>query len=226
MVLWEKNIYERFSRLTSSNPTLNIKGAKELLCEDWGVQNVEFVEKSGEPIHGRTLVSNALQQPIKVRITIELPCEPPPDITVPQGKASEPPKQASLSPPNREQTVLGERRGVDPLVQRVVAGLEIQERRRDFVWAGFVVKELLPGLGIEAREVQALFDRLVEDGVLLLEKRPNPNNPDFQTTCVKLNRESDVVRAVLSRNGGSAKAFQPVPIRGEPASATLIRERR
>jgi len=115
---------------------------------------------------------------------------------------------------------------VDPVVERVIRELRTQERRRDFIWAGFVVKDLLPSLGLDERESQVLFDNMRNEGMISLTKKPSPKNPDFSATSVQLNNDHPAVRRVLGGNGEPKKGFQPIPIRGEPLSATIIRERR
>jgi len=236
MILWEKFIYQRLKRLASGDPKLNVNHAKKLLCAAWNASSVDFFSSDGEAIHGKSLLSNVLYERFTVHVGLEFPCEALEeaedlDDTSEDGDNFAPiavaPHANGETPPRRPlELVVPQPRTVDPLAERVISSLDAQERRRDFVWAGFVVKDLLPAQGIEPREAQTLFDRLVDEGVLLLEKRANPNNPDFKTTVVKLNRDNDAVQAVLARVGNSIKSFQPVPIRGEPASATLIRERR
>lgn len=66
----------------------------------------------------------------------------------------------------------------------------------------------------------------VEDGVLLTYKVPNPKTPAYPVTAVRLNRQHPDVSAVLRNEGADASNFTPIDIKGEPLSATVLRERR
>jgi hypothetical protein len=136
--------------------------------------------------------------------------------------------------PGHEDTPLPERSG-DPtaadhgtpyLTSRFVRELHSIEANRDFTWAGYVIKDLLPRLGVGEREAQRLFDLWVHEGLLLLEKLPNPKNPDRPSTNVRLNRDRPTVKAALP-NGRPKERFAPLGhIPGEPLSVTILRERR
>ncbi|MBS1800255.1 MAG: hypothetical protein JSS95_10550 [Acidobacteria bacterium] len=57
----------------------------------------------------------------------------------------------------------------------------------------------------------------IESGAILVNKIHNPKS-EHQTTTVKLNRSGQMRQIVSAR-------FHPVPVRGEPVSATIMRER-
>ncbi|MBS1823359.1 MAG: hypothetical protein JST61_15525 [Acidobacteria bacterium] len=57
----------------------------------------------------------------------------------------------------------------------------------------------------------------IDTGAILLGKTPNPKS-DYPTSTVRLNRSSEMQKVVPSR-------FHPVPVRGEPVSTTIMRER-
>ena len=61
---------------------------------------------------------------------------------------------------------------------------------------------------------------------ILTSKVANPRPPHFPVTAIRLNRQMPEVNAVLGNRAGSLPAFRPVPIRGEPLSATVLRDRR
>jgi hypothetical protein len=64
---------------------------------------------------------------------------------------------------------------------------------------------------------QRVLSEAIDAGAILVKKIPNPKSPMHPTTTVSLNRGSSAV-SIPSR-------FNPVPIKGEPASATLLRDR-
>lgn len=67
--------------------------------------------------------------------------------------------------------------------------------------------------------------RAIDKRLVLTGKVPNPKSPQFPVTTIRLNRMMPEVQAVL----GKPKAdldFHPIHIKGEPLSATILRERR
>ena len=61
---------------------------------------------------------------------------------------------------------------------------------------------------------------------ILTSKVANPRPPNFPVTAIRLNRQMPEVIAALGGRAGSLPAFSPVPIRGEPLSTTVLRDRR
>ena len=68
---------------------------------------------------------------------------------------------------------------------------------------------------------EALDQRLV-----LTSKVPNPKSPEFPVTAIRVNRSLADTRAILGSPETAGAGFQPVEIRGEAISATILRERR
>jgi hypothetical protein len=61
---------------------------------------------------------------------------------------------------------------------------------------------------------------------ILTSKIANPRPPNFPVTAIRLNRQMPEVMAALGERAGSLPAFRPLPIRGEPLSTTVLRDRR
>jgi len=68
---------------------------------------------------------------------------------------------------------------------------------------------------------EAIDRRIVVTGRI-----PNPKSPQFPVTTLKLNRLLPEVRTVLGRGDSMEEGFEPITIRGENLSATVLRERR
>ena len=66
----------------------------------------------------------------------------------------------------------------------------------------------------------------IERRVVLTGRIPNPKSPQFPVTTIKLNRLLPEVRTVLGSGGSIEEGFEPITIRGESLSATVLRERR
>jgi hypothetical protein len=61
---------------------------------------------------------------------------------------------------------------------------------------------------------------------ILTSRIPNPKNPQFPVTAIRVNRPMDEVRAILDENAKVNSAFAPISIPGERLSETVLRERR
>jgi hypothetical protein len=61
---------------------------------------------------------------------------------------------------------------------------------------------------------------------ILTSKVANPRPPQFPVTAIRLNRQMPEVNAALGSRADSLPNFRPVSIRGEPLSATVLRDRR
>jgi len=61
---------------------------------------------------------------------------------------------------------------------------------------------------------------------ILTSKVANPKSPQFPVTAIRLNRLMPEVKAILGNTDDRALDFQPVPIRGEDLSVTIVRDRR
>ena len=76
-------------------------------------------------------------------------------------------------------------------------------------------------------EAQRHFLQLaIEKRLVLVGKLPNPKAPQFPVTTIRLNRLMPEVAAALGQRGSTDLGFSPIEIRGEPLSATILRERR
>jgi hypothetical protein len=89
---------------------------------------------------------------------------------------------------------------------------------------------ILPAESYEWAKSSAVRDQIlriaIDDGVVLKGKIPNPTAPAFPTTTIRLNRRHPEVIAALGQAGAADSGFQPVSIRGEALSDTVLRERR
>ena len=123
---------------------------------------------------------------------------------------------------------------LDPedLRRDLLESLEIAERRPgfDFVALKWFRDLFLPAECPDWAESRALRDRAVrsaiEDGVILTNKVPNPKNPAFPVTAIRVNRAHPEVIGLLGEDDADGPRFRPVPIRGEPLSKTVLDERR
>jgi hypothetical protein len=118
----------------------------------------------------------------------------------------------------------------DAALRDLIGVLDVAERepRHHFVALKYLRDTLLPASGFawaqdpEAR--QAAIEAATRSQCALTSKRPNPRNPQFPVTAIRLDRDHALVREAL---GTAPDAdFAPIEIRGEPLSETILRERR
>jgi hypothetical protein len=73
---------------------------------------------------------------------------------------------------------------------------------------------------------QGVLVQAIERKWILTSKVPNPKNPQYPVTAIRLNRPLAEVRAILGRHPGSDAEFAPITIPGELLSETVLRSRR
>jgi hypothetical protein len=88
----------------------------------------------------------------------------------------------------------------------------------------------LPAEGFSWASVDSVRQDVLRDAIdkrlILTSRVPNPRSPQFPVTAIRLNRLMPEVRASLGTRDEGLPDFQPVPIRGENLSVTLLRDRR
>jgi hypothetical protein len=83
-----------------------------------------------------------------------------------------------------------------------------------------------PELIATAAERKEALDSAIRKRLILVGKVLNPKAPEFPVTTVRLNRLMPDVQRLIGQNQNTELDFHPVEIRGEPLSATILRERR
>ena len=231
------------SDLARAQPNTNVKTFRKTLQALMRADDVEFQDARGKPVHGLTLLRNLLEErfSMTLRVAWDVGAEDPPldegdnddlleheeDPVADAGDLDAGHARES----HRRSTAVRVVSGVagdlfsDPRFARFIRELDRLERVRRFVWIGYLAKERLPEIGFHSKEVNEVLDRSVDEGIITLGKVPNPKNPDYPATAVQLNHEHPIVLQLLDSTGRS-DGFRPVAIRGEPASVTLVRERR
>jgi hypothetical protein len=89
--------------------------------------------------------------------------------------------------------------------------------------------EILPSEHIPSMpsdvEQRRVLGSAIEKRLILVGKVLNPKSPQFPVTTIRANRLMPEVKAILGGGGDTDLEFRPVEIKGEPLSATVIRER-
>ncbi|MBN1341486.1 MAG: hypothetical protein JXQ73_02340 [Phycisphaerae bacterium] len=89
------------------------------------------------------------------------------------------------------------------LVVREIDRLE-RQRARPFIWIGYLIKQRLPALfDCDASDARMLMAAVQRQGLITTSQVPNPKNPSFPATEVRLNRENpEVARMLGGAHGG------------------------
>jgi len=119
----------------------------------------------------------------------------------------------------------------DPLPD-LVRALERAEARPGYEFISLkwfrdtaLASEAFPWAADESARHDALRDA-IDRRWILTSKVANPRPPHFPVTAIRLNRQMQEVNAALGVAGGSSPTFQPITMRGESLSATVLRDRR
>lgn len=109
---------------------------------------------------------------------------------------------------------------------RLIREFDRRERERGPIYAGFIVKDLLPRMGFDPTEAKRILRAMEAHDIVRTERKRNPKNPERDTTFVTLNREHPQVVRVLTGSNAVQRTFPIASIEGEPLSEMIIRERR
>jgi len=99
----------------------------------------------------------------------------------------------------------------------------------DFVSLKWFRDAALPAGGYEWAKSDSTRHQVLSDAIarrlILTNKVPNPKDPSFPVTAIRVNRQMPEVMKIIGEAWYADSDFHPVEIRGEPLSATIIRER-
>ncbi len=79
---------------------------------------------------------------------------------------------------------------------------------------------------VEQRDRQQVLAEAIQKNWILTSKVPNPKNPAYPVTTIRLNRPLGEVRQILKRDARGDLDFAPLAIAGELLSETVLQERR
>lgn len=89
----------------------------------------------------------------------------------------------------------------------------------------YLMRKAFPWAASDENRHRVLVDALNRNWIVT-SKLPNPKNPHYPVTTIRVNRSLPEVRSILNREHGSGSAFAPIKLAGEPLSQTVLRERR
>ena len=114
----------------------------------------------------------------------------------------------------------------------LIRALDHAESRPGFKFVGlkWFRDTALPAEGFAWASDYSARDAALRDAIkrrlILTNTELNPKNPRFPVTSIRLNRLVPVVKAILGTGDDRVSDFEPMPIRGETLSQTILNERR
>jgi len=119
----------------------------------------------------------------------------------------------------------------DPVWELVLAVAKAEgDPKLGFVSLKWFRDTFLPRQGYTWADAADERQRVLVDALdrkwLLTDKIPNPKNPQFPVTAIRVNRQLAEVRGMLSQQPGFGSKFFPIAMQGESLSQTVSRERR
>ncbi len=174
-------------RLGQNRDRTTVRELVTTLCASYDLGDIQFV-MNGQPLAPETSVAALADGPFEV--SLRLTC----DLSGASTAAGSSRFRASEDEPAFQFTE------DDPRVDAFIRELARLEDRNEFMWAGYIVRDLLPRVGFPAEQTKIVLDHLREAGIVLVEKVPNPKNPTFPATGVRLNNENERVQANATAN--------------------------
>lgn len=202
MHTWRSHLRSVLNRLSRTHATNSLGDIERTLIEVFDAQTVRFVDIHDRPLSPDLRLREAIDRPFRVQIEVDYA---PSRSAGPTGNGSGhsgSPRQPSIQ---RDFAPAAAERAFEPQLllppeERVpwfVREFHRLEQTHDFMWAGYIVKEMLPRIGLTPPEARTLLDELQADGVVEVRKVPNPRNPDHPTSAVLLQRDNEQVRKIL-----------------------------
>ncbi len=88
--------------------------------------------------------------------------------------------------------------------------------------------EILPAeaSGLSPIDQRHFLGYAISERLIMTNRVANPKDPRFPVTTIRLNRLNIAVQKILGERARKSLGFAPIQIKGEPLSATILRERR
>lgn len=187
MLTWKTHLAALLHRLERAQSRATLAELSTLLAATLDAVAVHFVDAQGHPLPEQMPLAELRKRDYRVRIEVD-PTHVPEDQLDTRVEAA-----SRFQPgPAPAPTASEEERLAD-----FIRAFERLDQRSEFMWAGYIVRELLPRFGYPPSQAKIVLDRLCAEGILSIAKVPNPRNPDFPASGVRLNREHEQVRAAL-----------------------------
>ncbi|HPC21361.1 MAG: hypothetical protein KBH81_13495 [Phycisphaerae bacterium] len=214
---WKALLQETLSGLARTHAQEPLSEIQRILRGVLGLDEIQFQGPDGHELRADTTLQQALEQYAAVAVKLQIkPVAAP--AAAPSAAAPAAESRFREGAPAADVSKLSMDERTDMFLREFMR----LENRHDFMWAGYIVRELLPRLGFAPEEAKLVLDHLRAEKLVTISKVPNPKNPDFPATGVHLNREHPRVKALLAshpRNDGATAAPPVRESREAPAAS-------
>jgi hypothetical protein len=190
---WKALLQEALAGLTRTHAQEPLSEIQRILRGVLNLDEVRFQGADGRELRGDLTLHHAIERCAAICVRIQLkPAAVPASTGDGSAAASESRFREGPAIPDISKLSMDER--TDLFLKEFIR----LEDRHDFMWAGYIVRELLPRLGFSPDEAKIVLDHLRAENLVKISKVPNPKNPEFPATGVHLNREHPRVITLLS----------------------------
>ncbi|MGD8451649.1 MAG: hypothetical protein PVJ57_07500 [Phycisphaerae bacterium] len=202
MFTWKTQVRTILAGLARTHARAPLSEIATILSAVLGVERVDFRDANGQELPVDLPLRDALDRSCRVNVDLELGRLASRTGTGDAGLAS----RFREGPSAIETQDISEDERYDLFLSEFLR----LEQHHEFMWAGYIVRELLPQLGFAPEEAKLVLDRLRTENLVTVSKVPNPKNPDFPATGVHLNHDHPRVKALIEgRPAPAAPAEQP-----------------
>lgn len=203
---WKALLQETLSGLARTHAHDPLSEIQRILRGVLGLDEVHFHAPDGHELRSDAPFQQVLEQYADVSIKLQLK---PALVTAAAAGAAAAESRFREGSPTPDVSNLSMEERTDLFLREFIR----LENRHDFMWAGYIVRELLPRLGFAPDEAKLVLDHLRAEKLVTISKVPNPKNPEFPATGVHLNHDHPRVQALLGiqpRNDGASAAPPPL----------------
>jgi hypothetical protein len=186
MCNWKTHLESLLIGLSRTHGKAPLSEIQRILRGVLEVEELTFFDHAGQPLHESATLPQLLERAWYV--SVRLACPRGADEPLPASRFRE------GVPPVEAQDLVA-----DPRCEHFLQEFLRLEQHHEFMWAGYVVRELLPRLGFAPEEAKIVLDRLRAENLIKISKVTNPKNPDFPATGVHLNHEHPRIKALLAQ---------------------------
>jgi hypothetical protein len=207
-----------------SNPVKNILEKLEFTAVNNQRLRVSLLDANGRKKRSSASAENWSPDSGRVEIWFETGGAEPVHDNVAKAQenaAVKPGASASVNPATKPEPIHDLIRALDSAESRPGWEFVALKKFRDETLAGERFK-----WGASDAMRQAVLREAIDRRLVLISKVPNPKSPQFPVTAIRLNRLMPEVQWILGGEAKSGLDFEPVAIRGESLSTTVLRERR
>ncbi len=208
MHTWKSHLRSVLYRLARTHGNNNVADVERLLCEVFDAKSVRFLDAEDRPMAPDRPLRDALLKPFQIELNIEFqPQHHRP--TAGDALLRRDDAEASSAGPTgfRADVTLDHDEQIDWFVRE----FDRLEQTHEFMWAGYIVKEMFAKIGLTPPEAREMLDELHGMGIVSVRKVPNPKNPEHPASAVTLIREHERVGTALASGGAASDEAQAVP---------------